>query len=313
MRVFLTGASGFVGRALTEELGDAGHTIAGTPDRVDVTDADALAHAVAAARPDAVVHLAAVAYAPDAARDPLHAFDVNVTGTINLMEAVRSLASTPVVFVAGSSEVYGAPRPEDLPLREEAALRPRTPYGVSKAAQEGVALGYAARLRLRLVAARSFNHSGAGQRDSFVIPALARRVLDVAQGRARWIRVGNLDVRRDFTHVRDVVRAYRLLIEAMADGRVEPGGQIYNVASGTSVPIRQALEGLCALAGVDPTFVIDPGLVRPDDPIDIRGDASALRALTCWRPERTFQEMLADVWGAVGSRDTVSPSGGPIG
>ena len=305
MRVLVTGAGGFVGRWLTEALGRAGHAVA-APGRadLDVTVVDSVRRALARFEPDAVVHLAAVSFAPDARSDPSRALQINVGGTVNLLEAVRRSALPPVVLVTGSSEVYGAPASSDLPLTEASPLAPRTPYALSKAGQEGVSLAYAARYRLRLVATRSFNHSGPGQRPVFVVPALAGRILAVREGREAAIRVGNVDVRRDFTDVRDVAQAYRLLLEAAHEGRIEPGGAVFNVASGRAVAVREIIDRLCALAGVSPGISIDEALVRPDDPPEIRGDASALRRLTGWRPERPLAGTLADVW------DEVCRSGG---
>jgi GDP-4-dehydro-6-deoxy-D-mannose reductase len=302
MKVLVTGAGGFVGRWLTRELTAAGHEVVGPPEReLDVTDPGAMSHAIGAIRPDAIAHLAAVAYAPDAAGDPTLAFRVTVGGTVALGEALRANRVAPAVLVSGSSEVYGAPHPDSLPLAESAPLSPRTAYAISKVSQEAIALRYAAQLELPLVATRSFNHTGPGQRPVFVVPALASRVADAARGvgRPASVRVGNLDVRRDFTDVRDVVRAYRLLLERLADGSIERGGTVVNVASGRSYSIRSILERFVALSGAVIEPAVDPTLVRIDDPPDIRGDASTLAGLTGWRPERDFDSTLGDVWSEV--------------
>ncbi|HSH22418.1 MAG TPA: GDP-mannose 4,6-dehydratase [Candidatus Caenarcaniphilales bacterium] len=300
MRVFVTGATGFVGRWLSRDLTAAGHLVL-TPvtsdgRRVDVRDADALRGTLAALPPEAIVHLAAIASATEAAHNATDALAVTVGGTVNLLEVVLTLPDQPHVIVVASSEVYGNPRAEELPLREAAALRPETPYALSKVAQEAVAMAYARRLRSSLVVVRPFNHTGPGQRPSFVVPAVARRVLDLQTGRATDIPVGNLDVRRDFSDVRDVARAYRLLVEALASGRIERGGVVLNVASGAAVSIRRIVELLAAAAGVEPVMRVDPELVRASDPAEVRGDASALRALTGWRPEIPLSQTLSDVW-----------------
>lgn len=297
MKVLITGASGFAGTWLARELEGHGHQARAFPshDRIDLTDADAVESVIRAASPDAVAHLAAVAFGPDAARDPALALQVNVGGTIALCEALRRLAVPPLLLVAGSSDAYGYPDPSDLPLSESAPLRPRSTYGLSKAAQEAVALAAASRHDLRVVVVRSFNHSGPGQREVFVLPALARRVVDLQRGIADVIPVGNLDVRRDFTDVRDIVRAYRLLLEAGAAGRTAARGAVFNVASGRSVAIRRLLQELCELAGVEPQMAVDPALVRPDDPPEILGDASALREATGWRPVITRRQTLSDL------------------
>ena len=303
MRVFVTGSGGFAGRWLGAELAAAGHEVvaaAGNGDeRLDVRDAHALAAALDAARPEAIVHLAAIASATEAGAEPESAFAVTVGGTVNLLEAVRRLPAAPPVLVVGSSEVYGAPTSADLPLREDAPLRPRSPYALSKAAQEGIALAYGARHDWPLVVVRPFNHTGPGQRPAFVVPAIARRVLALQQGAAADIPVGNLDVMRDFTDVRDVVRAYRLVLEALSDGGLGRGGRVFNVCSGEAVSIRRMVELLCRAAGVEPRLRVDPALVRSADPPLIRGDAAALAAVTGWRPETRLEQTLADVWQEV--------------
>lgn len=298
MRVLVTGASGFVGHWLSKALTDAGHDVIALGSEVDVTDAAAVDEALGASAPDAVAHLAAVAFSPDATADPYGAFSVAVGGTINVLEAVRHAARPPVVLVTGSSEVYGAPGPDDLPFRESSALRPQGPYSLSKAAQESVALAYAARYGLSVVVTRSFNHAGPGQRPVFVVPALAQRVRALASGEAEDIPVGNLDVRRDLFDVRDVADAYRRILEAQAGTVVEAGGLILNVCSGRSVAIRDVLEGLCRLAGLEPVIRVDPGLVRKLDPPEIRGDPSAIKALIGWEATTPLEKTLADVWAA---------------
>lgn len=301
MRVLVTGASGFVGRWLTKELITAGHEAVETPSRVDVTDADAVREALDTTRPDAIAHLAAVAFAPDAAADPKVTFSVAVGGTINVLEAVRSMSRHVVVLITGSSEVYGSPAPDELPLRESNPIAPVTPYALSKAAQESVALAYAARYGLTVVVTRSFSHTGPGQRPLFVVPALAQRVHALATGQAADIRVGNVDVRRDFCDVRDVVDAYRRLLEAAVAEQVGARGLVVNVCSGQSVSIRWILEELCRLAGVKPSLRVDPTLVRPGDTPEVRGDPSLIEQLVAWQASTPLARTLADVWAAVGT------------
>ena len=306
MRVLVTGPTGFVGRWLIEELRSHGHTLLLAPPsrELDITDHAAVIDLVTAAAPDAIAHLAAVSFAGDARRDPARAFAVNVGGTAALMEAAGRLPRPPVVLVTGSSEAYAPPRPEDLPLRESAPLLPESPYGLSKLAAEAVALEVAGAHGIHLVVTRSFNHTGPGQRPDFVVPALAGRIADVLAGRAAAIRVGNTDVHRDFLDVRDVVRAYRLLLEAGATGALPAGPTIVNVASGRSVSVRWIAETLKSHAGCDADLVEDPDLVRPSDPPEIVGDAGLLRKLTGWSPaiplERTLGDITDDALGRAG-------------
>ena len=296
MRIFVTGAIGFVGGWLQRELLGAGHEIVAAPgpDELDIADRDQLVRWFSKG-PDAVVHLAGMAFAPDARSDPAEAFRVNVGGTIAVFEALRELGLRPPVLVTGSSEIYGSPRPEDLPLSEASPLAPRQPYAVSKAAQEGVAIAAAVRWGFPVVVTRSFNHSGPGQRPVFVLPAMARRVAAVRRGASTSLNAGNIDVRRDIGDVRDVVRAYRLLLESLAEGRLGRAPLVVNVATGRAEPIRSMIDQLCTLAGVSPEVRIDPGLVRADDPPEIRGDATLLGELTGWRPEIPLTQTLSDL------------------
>ena len=241
------------------------------------------------------MHLAGVAFAPDARDDPAEGFRVNVGGTLAVFESLRELRMRPPVLVTGSSDIYGTPRPEDLPLRESAPLDPRQPYALSKAAQEGVAIEAAVRWGFPVVMTRSFNHTGPGQRPVFVVPALARRVLAVKRGVANVIPAGNVDVLRDIGDVRDVVRAYRLLLEVSASGRLGDDPVVVNVATGRARTIRSLIDQLCAIAGIAAPVQVDPALVRADDPPEIRGDTSLLTELAGWRPEIALEMTLADV------------------
>lgn len=303
MRVLVTGASGFVGRWLCRALVAEGHQLLDGESRIDVTDRAALVEALARLEPDVIAHLAAISFGPDAGADPVRAFSVTVGGTVNLFEAARSMRRPPAILVTGSSDVYGTPAPADLPLRESAPLRPVKPYALSKAAQESIALAYAARHGLRVAVTRSFNHAGPGQRPVFVIPALAERVAAVARGETDVVPAGNLDVRRDVTDVRDVVDAYLRLLEALHNGSLGAAGVVVNVCSGRSVTIRWILEELCRLAGVEPQVRVDPALVRPDDAPEIRGDASAIERLVGWRATTALETTLADIWAAISASD----------
>jgi GDP-4-dehydro-6-deoxy-D-mannose reductase len=297
LKILLTGGHGFVGRHLWAHLESSGHQVyAPTHIECDVTDRHKVSATVDEVRPDAIAHLAAISSGAGVQSDPFGALSVAIGGTANLFEAVRNAVPHAVVLVSGSSEVYGAPAQTDLPLNESAPVQPRSPYAMTKLAQESIAIAYAKRYGLRVVVTRAFNHSGAGQRPAFVIPALTERVRAVADGRASAVRVGNLHVRRDFVHVLDVVRAYRLIVELAVLETGRPVPMVVNVASGRAVAIRDVLDGLARLAGIHPQVEVDQTLVRTDDPLEIRGDATALTDLTGWRPEYTMQDILKDVW-----------------
>ena len=309
MRVFVTGAIGFVGGWLQRELAANGHEVVAAPGpaQLDITDRDGLIRWFSTSgTPDGVIHLAGMAFAPDAHKDPSEAFRVNVAGTIALFEALRSLGIRPAVLVSGSADVYGTPRQEDLPLTEQAPLCPLLPYAISKAAQEAVAVEAGLRYGFPVVVTRSFNHAGPGQRPVFVVAAMARRVLAVQRGETTAIPTGNVDVRRDLSDVRDVVRAYRLLLEAAVDGSIGAPPAIVNVASGRVVTVRWVIEQLCGLAGVHPALQVDASLVRVSDPAEIAGDSSLLTSLTGWRPEIPLEQTLADVLSDAAARHSTS-------
>jgi GDP-4-dehydro-6-deoxy-D-mannose reductase len=297
MRIFVTGAIGFVGGWLVSELRQNGHTVvtAPGPEELDITDLDGLARWLGKPGdpPEGIVHLAGMAFALDAKNDPAEAFRVNVGGTVALFEALRLVGIRPAVLVTGSSEVYGLPRSQDLPLSEAAPLAPIGPYAMSKMAQEAVAVEASAQYGFPIVVTRSFNHAGPGQRPVFVVPAMARRVVAMQRGERTSIPAGNVDVLRDLTDVRDVVRAYRLLLELTA-GRA-PTSRVVNVASGQAVSIRSIIEQLCELAGAPPRIEFDESLARLDDPAEICGDARLLTELTGWRPEIPLRKTLIDI------------------
>jgi GDP-4-dehydro-6-deoxy-D-mannose reductase len=299
MRVFVTGAIGFVGRWLEPELRDHGHEVVCSPgpDVLDIADRSGLVRWLddSGGRPDAVIHLAGMAFAPDAGHDPAEAFRVNVGGTVALFEALREIGVRPPVLVSGSADVYGTPRPENLPLREDAPSAPNSPYALSKVALEGAAAEASARYSFPVVVTRSFNHTGPGQRPVFVVPAMAQRVMAVKRGQATTIPAGNIDVRRDLTDVRDVVVAYRLLIEAAAAGKLADRFTVVNVASGEVIAVRDIVERLCALADVAPAIEKEQSLVRAGDPIEIRGDATLIGQLVGWQPVVPLDQTLRDV------------------
>ena len=300
MKVVVTGASGFVGRWLVDDLTTHGHVVvplSGLRD-IDVRDRTALRAALSEHEPDAVAHLAAISSASVAAGDPEAAFAVNAGGTVNLLEACVSVRRRPVVLVSGSSEVYGWPGPQSLPIAEDASLDPRNAYALSKAAQEAIAVEYGVRRALQVVVTRSFNHSGPGQRGPFALPSFATRIRDARREGDPAIDVGDIEVARDFLDVRDVVTAYRRLLERLA---AEPAAPpiVVNVASGTTIRLRILLDRMCERAGVDLEYRTDPALLRPGEPREIRADIDRLRTLIEWAPEHDRLTMVDDLWDAM--------------
>ena len=292
MRAVITGGLGFVGRHLSAHLeahGDEVHSIDRHGARpVDITDGPAVAAAVASLAPDAVYHLAGWADVGSSWRDPVATFRANAEGTLHVLQACIKAEVRRVLAVA-SADLYGVVRPEDLPLTESSRLQPTSPYGASKAAAEALAqqafLGHG----LEVIRVRPFNHLGPGQSEHFVAPALAARIARAERDGTDRIPVGNLSARRDLTDVRDIVRAYRLLIE---EG--EPG-DVYNVCSGRDLAIQELADHLVTLARHPVALETDPSLLRPVDLPVLRGDPSKVQAATGWAPEIPIRQTLADL------------------
>ena len=291
MRVLVTGSKGFVGQWLLQHLEANGDEAVGLDAEVDVTDAPAIGKAISRVGPDAICHLAAQASVSASWADQPGTYTVNTIGSVNVLTAALSCTRRPKVLLVSSSEVYGRVRPSDLPIGEDHPLAPVSPYAASKAAAELAGVQAWLGGGLEVVRARPFNHTGPGQRPDFVVPALAKQVAEAMESGADALYTGNLDPRRDIADVRDVVRAYRLLLD-----RGEPG-EPYNVCSGSAVSVREVAERLLRVAGLDLRLVVDEDRVRPVDIPELRGDPSKLQRATGWRPEIGLDQTLADVVG----------------
>jgi GDP-4-dehydro-6-deoxy-D-mannose reductase len=314
VRLLVTGAGGFVGGHLVDFL-HAEHTgvevhgvvlphgsvswHAASGARVleaDLNDPAAAAAVVDEVRPDRVIHLAGQSSVHQSWTDPGGTLRINVLGIVHLLDAVRRCGLRPEVLVVGSAEEYGPVAPDKMPIREETPLRPASPYAVSKVAQGALALLYGPAGGMRVVLTRTFHHTGPGRGEAFAESSFARQVAEIEAGlRPPVLKVGNLEAVRDFADVRDVVRAYWLLLE-----RGE-GGTAYNVCSGTGRPVRQLLDGLLAESSARVEVRVDPDRLRPSDVPAQVGDPSRLRAATGWEPriplERTLRDLLDD-WRA---------------
>lgn len=287
MRVYVTGASGFVGTRLKPALEAEGHGVRAADREVDVTDRSAVAAALTSARPDAVVHLAAQSSVADSLRAPHEAWRVNFLGTRAVLQAVADRAPRARVLVVGSADQYAPTEPGSAPLDETTPLRPRNPYARSKAAAEQLAR-LAARGGLDVVCVRAFNHTGPGQTPRFVVPDFAQQIARIADGLVEPVmRVGNLESVRDFLDVRDVVAAYLRLLDPAVPA------DVYNVASGRGRSVASILDRLCELAGVSPRIERDPSRHRPTD--WLVGDPTRLATATGWRAEHDFDATLAAV------------------
>jgi nucleoside-diphosphate-sugar epimerase len=288
VRVLVTGAEGFVGRRLLARLRARGDEAIGSDhEDLDVADAARVRAAMAAAKPDAVVHLAALSFVPEAEAEGTRAFRVNYLGARNVLLAALAEAPRAHVLLVSSSTVYGPAAPGAPPFDESSPLRPANAYARTKAAADLLGAAFAAQ-GLAVWRARPWNHTGAGRPDRFVESSFARQIAEIEAGlRPPRLEVGALDSVRDFLHVEDVLDAYLALLE----GAASPG--VYNVASGEGVSIRALLERLLAQARVAPELVVDPGRLRPPDASI--GAAARLRALAGWRPRRTLDAALAEL------------------
>ena len=306
MRILITGVTGFVGRHLAEHIQTVvpGAEIWGLvweedPAQVpaavhrlngDLTLPSSLARNLKGVRPDVVLHLAGATSVASSWQQPDRSFQVNAIGTLNLLEALRSLEVDPTIVVATSAEIYGAVARENQPIREDSPLSPISPYATSKAAQDLIAAQYHRGFKLRTVRLRLFPHTGPGRPPQFAASAFARRIVRIEHGLDQPVMaVGNLKPIRDFTDVRDIARAYW----AAAD-RGQPG-EAYNVGSGRGVSIRDVLDHLLSRSTAKIEVKVDPDRLRPADIECLVADTTHFTAATGWRPEIPFEQTLDDL------------------
>jgi GDP-4-dehydro-6-deoxy-D-mannose reductase len=289
MKAFVTGATGFVGPYLCEHLRAAGdHVIVAGDERAmfDVTDRNAVMRALLDARPDVVYHLAAQSHVGRSWDDPGTTLRVNVEGTQHVLDAARA-AGAQRVLVVGSAEEYG--RVDAVRVREDAPLRPMSPYGASKVAADFLALQAWLGTGLETIRVRTFNHTGPGQSTSFFVPGFAARIAVAEREGNDALTAGSLDPVREMNDVRDVVRAYRLLID-----HGEPG-EVYNVCRGEGVTIGDIAHKLLALSTRPLRIETDPALLRAADIPVLVGDPTKLHATIDWQPQHTLDQTLSDV------------------
>jgi GDP-4-dehydro-6-deoxy-D-mannose reductase len=300
--VLVTGANGFVGPHLARALVVRGAVVHGLGlggpaaeprlaswAEVDLADAGGLTGAIAACAPGAIIHLAGQSSAGRSFQDPEGTFRANVTGTWHLLDAVRAAAPRARVIVVSTSEVYGPCAPGTR-MAEDAPFRPVSPYGLSKAAVDQLAAAYGAAHGLDVVRARPFGHAGPGQTPQFVIPAWAQQLAAIEAGRAEPVlRVGNLDVVRDLSDVRDIVEGYCALVERGTSGGV------YNLCRGEGVLLADVVNRMAAMASVPVRVEVDPARLRPADLPYLVGDPSRTERECGWRAGRPLAGTLADV------------------
>ena len=257
----------------------------------DIADATSMRRVIEEVRPDRIFHLAAQSFVPTSWSAPAETMSINVLGEVNLLEAVRAARIDPLIHIAGSSEEYGQVMANEIPIKETNPLRPLSPYAVSKVAQEMLAMQYWHSYGMRTVVTRAFNHEGPRRGDVFVTSSFAKQVAEVELGkRPPTILVGDLSPQRDWTDVRDVVRAYWLALE-----KGKPG-EVYNIGSGRCRTVKEMLETLLSLASAKITVKQDPARLRPSDVMLLVGDSSKFQQATGWKPtiplERTLEDSL---------------------
>jgi len=306
MRVLITGMNGFGGGHLADLLlAETPWTLIGasrnaTGDRgsgrvswwnIDLRDRDGARRLLMVERPNLIAHLAAQPYVPAAWENPWETFEHNVRPLQNLFDGLLATGLTPRILVVSTNEVYGPPRGDaDLPFREDRLPRPTNPYGVSKVAQEALALQYRRSHGLDVVVARPFNHIGPRQLMNSVANQFAQQVAEIEAGRREpVIKVGNMTAARDFTDVRDVARAYYALMQ------LGEAGEVYNICSGQPRNVQSLLDALLALARIKITVEVDPEKLRPADTPVSYGSNEKLRATTGWAPTIPFEQTVADL------------------
>ncbi len=319
MIILITGITGFAGSHLAEYIlvhhpdvrvcgivrwRSRMDNICGITDKIELHEADlkdivSLRKCLAEIKPDRIFHLAAQSFVPTSWKLPAETFAINAVGQINLFEALLSLKLNPRIQVAGSSEEYGQVFPDEVPMKETNPLRPLSPYAVSKVAQDLLAWQYFQSYGMKTVRTRGFNHTGPRRGDVFVTSNFAKQIAEIEKGkREPVIYVGNLEAKRDFTDVRDIVRAYWLSLE-----KGEPG-DVYNIGTGKAYSMQEVLDMLLALSKTKVKVKVDPARLRPSDVPILLSDCRKFVSLTGWKPEiplkKTFKDLLNYWRGKVG-------------
>ena len=308
-RVLITGITGFVGSHLSELLLNKGLEIYGIERcrsrtenihsikdklkliKADMRDAHSIEQLISKVEPDYIFHLAAQSYVPMSWSAPADTLETNVIGTVNLFEAVRKSKIDSRIHIAGSSEEYGMVYPSELPIKETNPLRPLSPYGVSKVAQDMLSYQYHKSYGLKIVVTRAFNHTGPRRGEVFVTSNFAKQVVEIEKGKKKpVIEVGNLEAKRDFSDVRDIVRAYWLAINKC------DFGEAYNICSGKAISMKELLDLILSMSKVKGIKIVkDPARMRPSDVPVLLGDCTKFKKKTGWKPEIPFEKTIEDL------------------
>ena len=312
MRILITGITGFAGSHLAdyilENLPQAKvfglvrwrsrmENILHIQNRIrhieaDLKDMASLKRCLAEVKPDRIFHLAAQSFVPTSWKCPAETFAINALGQINLFEAVLSLGISPKIHIAGSSEEYGLVNSDEVPMKETNPLRPLSPYAVSKVAQDLLGWQYFRSYGLKVIRTRGFNHTGPRRGEVFICSNFAKQIVEIEKKKKKPVlQVGNLEAKRDFTDVRDMVRAYWLCLEKGEEG------DVYNIGTGKTYSMKEILEMLLSISGIDVKIEVDPHRLRPSDVPVLLSDSSKFRKATGWEPKIPFRQSLEDLLG----------------
>lgn len=289
MRVLITGDMGFVGKHLREYLEYRGDTVYGYDIRrgEDLRDFEKLRTVLDETRPQRIFHLAALAYVPESFINPQRAIDVNIIGSLNLLEAVRQLGIKTRIQMAGTSEEYGdSPNVKGV-VTEKATLRPLSPYAIAKAAMDHFGQLYAKSYNMPIIITRAFNHAGPGRGEMYAESAFAKQIVEIENGTRKILEHGNLESIRNYSDVRDIVRAYALAVE------LEPG--VYNICSDQNVTMQEMLDKLISFANVEIKTEVNQSLYRPADFSFKKPSCKKFKELTNWQPTISLNETLRDI------------------
>ena len=308
MRALITGITGFTGSHMAEYLLKDGHEVVGTVRgrnrqtefidgiknvitllECDLTDTNSVSQTLDEAVPDVIFHLAAQSFVPTSWRAPQETINTNVIGTLNMLESIRRSKTDPVVQISGSSEEYGFVLPDETPIKETNQLRPLSPYAVSKIAQDLLGYQYYKSYGIKVVRTRAFNIVGPRSAEKIVTAAFAKQIAEIEKGVEPVIHVGNLDAFRDFTDVRDIVRAYVMAVDKC------DYGEAYNICSEKTWKIRDMLDLLLSMSSKKIEIKEDSARMRPSDVQILLGDSTKFRNKTGWKPQIDFEQTLQDV------------------
>ena len=291
-KLFVTGLSGFVGKHLRDWIESSlapGWSLVETA-RFDLRDTASLSAVFQGVCPDAVIHLAGQTFVPESFRDPQATFEVNLLGTLNLLQALKQGGFSGSVLYVSSGDVYGQVAEHALPIGEDRLPHPRNPYAVSKLSAELLCRQWSYAEGWRIMVARPFNHVGAGQGENFVLASAARQIARMRKGlQAPLLEVGDVDVTRDFLDVRDVVAAYFDILEK------GESGEVYNVCSGQERTIRDLIQAMAALAGIELELAQDPTRMRRAEQRRVCGSYAKLHEATGWEPKITIKQTLTTI------------------